>query len=387
MKECSFVIVAAGRGERAGGSSGIPKQFRMLAGRPLWKWSALAAERLYSEKIVSETVFVVPENFVESARKDARGWKMPFFVVPGGKERQDSVLRGIGTASKEYVLVHDGARPFLSPALVGRLLDSLSPDCGVIPVLPVSDALKKIGKDGVPCPFPRDGLWLTQTPQAFPRMDLLSVLASHGGGAKDEGEAWVAAGRTLKHVQGERKNLKITWEEDFALAESYARRTFRTGIGYDIHPLVPGRMFILGGIEFPAFPLGFAGYSDGDVLVHAVCDALLGASGLGDIGMLYPAGDPAYHNISSLLLLADTADRVAGNGWELEWIDGVICAQEPKLAPSLPSMIAKMEEFFPESWKGRLHIKAKSGERVGTVGSCHAVVCHCSATLSRPACE
>ena len=279
MKEASLVIVAAGKGERAGGAGGTAKQFRPLAGIPLWKWSASAGERLFNKNVLHECILVVPESAVESVQRETLGWKIPFFVVPGGAERQESVVRGIRAASREYVLVHDGARPFLSGALVERLLESLTDEYGVAPLLPVSDALKKTGEDGAFSPFPREGLWVTQTPQAFHREKLLSVLQTHGGGAKDEAEAWIAAGHPLRSVRGERKNIKITWEEDFSLAELYVQRTFRTGTGYDVHPLVPGRRFILGGVEFPEFPLGFAGYSDGDVLAHAVCDALLGAAG------------------------------------------------------------------------------------------------------------
>jgi 2-C-methyl-D-erythritol 4-phosphate cytidylyltransferase/2-C-methyl-D-erythritol 2,4-cyclodiphosphate synthase len=329
-------------------------------------------------------MLVVPESAVELVRRETLGWKIPFSVVPGGAERQESVVRGIRAASREYVLVHDGARPFLSGALVERLLESLTDVYGVAPLLPVSDALKKTGEDGTFSPFPREGLWLTQTPQAFHREKLLSVLQTHGGGAKDEAEAWIAAGHPLRSVRGERKNIKITWEEDFSLAELYVQRTFRTGTGYDVHPLVPGRRFILGGVDFPEFPLGFAGYSDGDVLVHAVCDALLGAAGLGDIGTLYPAGNPAFKNISSLLLLADAAKRVTDAGWTLEWSDSVICAQEPKLAASLSRMVSMIEEVLPETWWGRVHLKVKSGEHVGPVGHSHCIVCYSNATLWKP---
>ena len=384
MKEVSLVIVAAGKGERAGGAGGTAKQFRPLAGIPLWKWSASAGNRLFKNNVLHECVLVVPESAVESVQRATLEWTVPLSVVPGGAERQESVLRGICAATKKYVLVHDGARPFLSDALVVRLLGSLTDEYGAVPLLPVSDALKKTEEDGTVSPFPREGLWLTQTPQAFHRETLLSVLRNHGGGAKDEAEAWNAAGFPLRSVSGERRNIKITWEEDFSLAELYVQRTFRTGTGFDVHPLVPGRRLILGGVDFPDFPLGFAGYSDGDVLVHAICDALLGAAGLGDIGTLYPAGNPAFKNISSLLLLADTAERVREAGWTLEWSDSVICAQKPKLAAFLSRMILKMEEVLPETWRGRVHLKVKSGEHVGPVGHSHCIVCYSNATLWKP---
>ncbi|MDI9370325.1 MAG: 2-C-methyl-D-erythritol 2,4-cyclodiphosphate synthase, partial [Synergistota bacterium] len=373
MKDVSFVVVAGGKGERTGGS--VPKQFRPLAGFPLWRWSVNTAERLFLRGLVKECVLVLPAGDLDSTGREVRSFKVPVVVTAGGAERQESVLRGIDAASGEYVLIHDGARPFLSVSLAERLVAALDREHGVLPLLPVSDALKLSDEDGALSPFPRENLWITQTPQGFPRKALISVLRSHSGGAKDEGEAWSDSGLPLRSVKGERTNIKITWEEDFAMAEGIAQRAFRTGIGYDIHPLVPGRRYILGGVEFPDFPLGFSGHSDGDVLVHAVCDALLGAAGLGDIGMLYPASDDKYKDMASTILLKDVVDRVEGEGWSLEWIDCVISAQLPRLAPSLPRMIETMEGFFPASWRGRLHLKAKSGEGIGDVGYSRSVVC------------
>ena len=381
MKDVSLVIVAAGRGERAGG--GVAKQFRPLAGIPLWRWSVNTAERLYLRGLLRECVLVVPAAELESIRGQASSFAVPFIVTAGGAERQDSVLRGAVAASGSHVLVHDGARPFLTVALFERLVAALDDDYGVLPLLPVSDALKRSDAEGDLSSFPRDNLWLAQTPQGFPRDRLIQALRSHPTGAKDEGEVWEAAGHPLRSVKGERSNIKITWEEDFILAESLIHRDYRTGIGYDIHPLIPGEKFILGGVTFPDFPLGFLGYSDGDVLVHTVCDALLGAAGLSDIGLLFPAGDPQYKGIASTLLLADVVKRVEREGWTLEWIDCVISAQEPRLAQSLPLMVSTMEELFPLEWRGRLHLKAKSGEGVGEIGHSHAVVCRSVATLSR----
>jgi len=381
LKDVSLVIVAAGRGERAGG--GVAKQFRPLGGIPMWRWSVNTAERLYLSGLLRECVLVVPEAELESIRGHGQSFTLPFIATAGGAERQDSVLRGAESASGEHILIHDAARPFLSVALFKRLAAALDDDYGVLPLLPVTDALKRSDSEGVLSSFPRENLWLTQTPQGFPRDMLIQALRSHPCGAKDEGEVWEAAGHPLRSVKGERSNIKITWEEDFILAESLIHRDYRTGIGYDIHPLIPGEKFILGGVTFPDFPLGFLGYSDGDVLVHTVCDALLGAAGLSDIGMLYPAGDPQYKGIASTLLLADVVKRVDREGWTLEWIDCVISAQEPRLAQSLPLMVSTIEERFLREWRGRLHLKAKSGEGIGEIGHSHAVVCRSVATLSR----
>ncbi len=382
MKSCSFILVAAGKGSRAGGE--LPKQLRLLGGRPLWEWSARTAETLYRAGEIIETVLVVPPGTEEDFKRAAEIYGCPFSITSGGAERADSVLKGVLAARGESVLVHDAARPFLSVALCRRLLKALVPDVGVVPLLPAADAMKRREEGEKLGTFPREGLFLTQTPQAFPTLQLKEALEGFGRGVKDEGEAWVASGRELRSVEGERKNMKITWDEDFTLAESLFSRVYRVGSGYDIHPLVPDRPFLLGGVAFPDFPLGFKGYSDGDVLVHTLCDALLGAAGLGDIGMLFPAGVTKYRNISSLLLLEDVGKRVFSEGWTLEWFDGVICAQEPLLAAALPTMIATMEGVLPPQWRKKIHLKAKSGEGIGPVGECGAVVCTGSATLSIP---
>lgn len=378
MPRFSLVIAAAGRGTRAGG--GIPKQFRPLGGVPLWKWSAAAAERLFSAGIIAEAVLVLPRERVEDASGETKSLACPFTVCAGGDERSDSVLRGASSASGEYVLVHDGARPFLSPSLCLRITGRAGPGMGVIPLLPVSDSLKTLGEGSIR-PFPREGLYITQTPQCFPRESLILALSRFGRGAGDEAEAWAAAGFQLLQVEGERRNMKITFEEDFPLAESMIRRRFRTGIGYDIHPLVPGRRFVLGGVRFPDFPLGFQGHSDGDVLVHAVCDAILGAAGMGDLGTLFPAEDEAWRDMDSTFFLKETSRMVIRGGWSIEWVDGVIIAQEPRLRAYLPGMTKILEEAL-SCGAGKVHLKAKSGEGIGPVGSCSAVVCHAAATLS-----
>lgn len=380
MRTFSLVVAAAGRGERAG--SGLPKQYRTLGGRMLWEWSAFLAEELFAGGDILEAVFVAPPGEEALFEEKLALFSCPHTTVAGGVQRNDSVLNGLRHAKGEYVLIHDGARPFASTDLCRHVMARVSADAGAAPLLPQSDALKKEDGAGGFYPVSRDGLFITQTPQGFHRELLIEALADHGTGAKDEGEAWVKAGRRLEAVRGEAGNVKITWPEDFVLAESRFQRTFRTGLGYDIHPLAPGRRFILGGVDFPDFPLGFIAHSDGDPLVHALCDAILGGAGLGDIGTIFPASDVKYKNISSLLLLQDVARRAAARGWTLEWADCVVIAQRPRLAERLESMAAAMDGVLPDSWRGRLNIKAKSGEGEGAPGRCESVICHAAATLS-----
>lgn len=382
MKSVSFIVAAAGKGERVGGETS--KLFRPLSGRMVWEWSAVLAEKLFSSHLISEVIFVVPRGKKDSITEKLHPFGFPFSVVAGGPERSGSVLNGVNAASGEYVLIHDGARPLASLDLCERVIGALSLEKGVVPLLPITDALKKWDKEKEITSFPRDGLFLTQTPQGFHRISLKNALRQSGVGAKDEGDAWIAAGHHLNVVKGERRNMKITWPDDFSLAEIHFQRTFRTGFGYDVHSLIPGRKFILGGVPIFDFPLGFQGHSDGDVLTHAVCDALLGAAGLSDIGTLFPASNMKYKDIPSLLLLKDVAEKVYSAGWTLEWCDGVIVAQEPPLASLLLHIKNSLEEQLPCNWRSRLHVKVKSGEGEGAVGTCSSIVCYVTATLSIP---
>lgn len=382
MAGFSLVVVAAGRGERAGGE--IPKQYRLLGGRMLWEWSALLAEELFQAGDIAEAVFVAPPGDEAVFGEKLARLSCPCKLAPGGAERNESVINGLRMAKEEYVLVHDGARPFAGADLCRRVMAGVKDDTGVVPVLPLSDALKKEDGSGGVLPFPRDGLFSTQTPQGFHRLMLEEALEAWGEGAKDEGEAWFRSGRRLEAVRGGGENMKLTWPEDFALAEGRFQRTFRTGFGYDVHPLVPGRRFTLGGVSFPGFPLGFAAHSDGDPLVHALCDAILGGAGLGDIGTVFPASDMKYKDISSLLLLEDCARRTSDRGWTLEWADCVIIAERPRLAGSISAMASAMDAVLPGPWRGRLHVKAKSGEGEGSPGRCETVICQVAATLSAP---
>ena len=190
-----------------------------------------------SEKSVS---FVI----VAGGKGTRMGGEKKQFMVLGGRERALSVLNGLIEARCDYVLVHDAARPFLTENLIRSLIDATDETHGAVPVLPVSDALKRIDDENISC-VNRDGLYITQTPQSFPRMKLIdSVSKNHG--AKDEAEAWMNCGHELRYVEGERLNFKVTWPEDMMISRALTEGITRTGTGYDIHRLVPERRLILG---------------------------------------------------------------------------------------------------------------------------------------------
>lgn len=367
----AFVILAGGRGTRLGGKT---KQFRLLGGREVWRHSLECARSLKKEGLVSDIVLVLPEEMVDGFCTD-KG----ITVTCGGKTRSLSVLAALNVTSCDRVLLHDAARPFTDSSLVSRLIDAEEGNAAVIPVLPVSDALKRISGEKMEC-VDRDDLYITQTPQDFPRKLLLEKLTcSSKFSYKDEAELWLSLSLPVRHVEGSRKNFKITDEGDWRMACGLcAEKKRRTGLGYDVHPFVPGRKLFLGGVDIPS-PLGLDGHSDADALCHAVCDALLSASGLPDIGTLYPASDETYRGISGLALLADVCTKIASRGVSPEWISAVVTAQVPRLAPWKEKMISTIEKITgPDTFS----VTFKSGEHAAPAGDAGAVYVWVSATVS-----
>ncbi|MBQ6972027.1 MAG: 2-C-methyl-D-erythritol 2,4-cyclodiphosphate synthase [Synergistaceae bacterium] len=365
MREYSFIIAAGGQGTRLGGK----KQFMTLAGRELWRWSA---ETAAMTDRVREIILVIPQN--ESLSPE---WThdVPLHAVNGGSERALSVLNGLNAATCDYVMVHDAARPFATRGLFRRLMDAVSEDAGVVPVLPVSDALKRIEGGEVSC-VDREGLYITQTPQVFPRLKLIEAVRCFPS-AKDEAEAWEKSGHELRHVDGERMNFKVTVGDDMTIARALAeRRITRTGLGWDIHRLIPGRRLILGGVRIES-PLGLLGHSDADVLTHALMDAVLGGAGLPDIGTLFPASDERFRDADSLGLMREVMSLVNAEGWTVDFADAVITAQVPRLSKYREEIVHSLSEFFP------VNIKFKSAEGLDDSGRGMCMTCRAVATLGR----
>jgi 2-C-methyl-D-erythritol 4-phosphate cytidylyltransferase/2-C-methyl-D-erythritol 2,4-cyclodiphosphate synthase len=381
VNDWAFIILAAGESRRYGKGR---KQYRRLGPLPLWLWSGRLAAELMAAGKITETVIVVPGETEEEHRTWIANSKGTWKVVPGGRTRRESVVTGLKAAGAENVLVHDAARPFVTPDLCGKLMKGAAPGTGVVPVLSVRDALKRIDEDGKPNHVDREGLYATQTPQAFPRKDLLAVLQDREEPCVDEGQAWVESGRKLQTVEGNPENFKITYQEDFELAAKIvdSKRNIRTGIGYDIHQLTPGARLVLGGVEIDS-PLGPSGHSDGDALTHAICDALLGAAGESDIGVLFPASDPSLKGIKSLRLLEDVIERLKTREWFIEWVDAVIVLQAPGIADEINRIRESLDDIFGVyGFHARVNVRAKSGERAGPVGNSEAVECYAVATLS-----
>ncbi|NLG94959.1 MAG: 2-C-methyl-D-erythritol 2,4-cyclodiphosphate synthase [Acetomicrobium flavidum] len=383
-KRCSFVLLAGGRGARMGSPF---KQFRPLGGIPLWAWGLRLANRLYSMGLIEEAVVVFPRDIdftdqIEHLDK----FDMPSKIVKGGETRPASSLAGVTASCGDYVLVHDAARPFASVRLVKRIISALTPESGVIPLTPVRDALKRVSGKGDIFPVSRENLWCTQTPQGFPREELIAAMQLAGDNISDEAEAWIKAGHEIKFVEGEPNNIKVTYESDLKFCETIAQGMgqFRVGHGFDVHPLRPWRKLILAGYDIPDAPLGLDGHSDGDVISHAVADALLGAAGEPDLGTLYPASDERYKDASSLIFLQEISRLLSQKNWSLIWLDVTLEAQLPRLSGYIERFKENLEDVLSNLiWnKGKVvNIKVKSGEGVGAVGRARCMRCHCIATM------
>ncbi|ACX51554.1 2-C-methyl-D-erythritol 4-phosphate cytidylyltransferase [Ammonifex degensii KC4] len=370
LVEAGVVVVAAGQSRRMG--EGPKKQFRQLLDLPVFAWSLEVCEKV---DLVKEVVLVVPpgeENFCLELVKD-RYPKLKA-VVPGGEHRQDSVFAGLLHLSPLPVaVVHDGARPLVTPALMEEVIKAAAEWGGAIAAVPVRDTVKRVDAEGrIKETLPREEIYLAQTPQAF-RYELL--MQAHRRAkeenyyATDDAALVEREGVKVKVVPGSYSNLKITTPEDLELARALVGGNdpgLRIGIGYDVHPLVEGRPLILGGVEIEA-PLGLAGHSDADVLCHALMDALLGAMGKEDIGHFFPPSDPAYRGARSLDLLARVCTWVKEAGFRVVNVDAVVLAERPRLAPYLPAIKANFARVLgiPES---RVGIKATTTEGLGFVG-------------------
>ena len=370
----AVIIAAAGSSSRMG--TGVDKQFVILAGKPvLWHTINVFKQLPQIHQIL---VTVSPGNAERvAALLQQTLADIPWQIVPGGAERQDSVRNALQLVSPsvELVLVHDGARPFVEPECVLKSMQAAAETGAAVVAVPVKDTIKLAdAAGGVKQTLDRSSLWQVQTPQTFRRELLLKAheqAAAAGVVATDDAALVEWAGGSVSLVRGTYYNFKVTTPEDLVLAEAVAgersgRRMQRVGFGYDVHQFVAGRPLMLGGVEVP-HDRGLEGHSDADVLLHAISDALLGAAGLGDIGKHFPDTDPRYKGISSLLLLREVCRKLKEAGYTAQNLDAVIAAQEPKLAP----YIARMNETIAAALDipvTQVNVKATTTEHLGFVG-------------------
>lgn len=369
MPEVVAIIVAGGTGTRMGGA--VPKQFLALGGRTI-------LDRTLSSFAgcarVDGIVIALPPSSPDEIKASYRAVTKVLAVVDGGPERSDSVRNALAAVppDAEIVLVHDAVRPFASEGLIARCADLAREHGAVVPVVPVRDTVKEWDRAGKTLVTrDRSGLMRAQTPQAFRAEVLRDAYGRAGAGtlaATDDAALVEAAGHPVVPVPGEEANIKITIPEELRMAFGLLREEpdFRIGMGGDAHRLVAGRDLWLGGVRLD-HARGLLGHSDGDVLLHAVADAIYGALGDRDIGHHFPPGAEETRDISSRKIIAHARSRMVSLGFGIVGLDAVVVCEEPKIAPVAAALRASIAEMLaiPED---RVSLKGKTTEGMGFEG-------------------
>ena len=379
------VVVAAGRGARAGGT--FPKQYKEIAGEPVLRRSLL----LFAQDVRIEAIQPVihPEDHGLFEQAADRLALLP--PVHGGATRQASVRAGLEalvSRRPDIVLVHDAARPFASPALIARALDAIATADAAIPGIPVPDTIKAVdGAGKVVETLDRRRLRIIQTPQAFRFSTLLDAhrrAAAEGrDGFTDDAALAQWAGLEVSVFEGEPGNIKLTTPEDFARSQSEPMLSdLRTATGFDVHAFGAGDHVTLGGLRIP-HERGLIGHSDADVALHALTDALLGALADGDIGVHFPPSDPQWRNVSSDRFLAFAAERVRRRGGRINHLDVTIVCEAPRIGPHRDAMRTRIAEIAGIGLD-RVALKATTSEKLGFTGRGEGIAAFATATIRLP---
>ncbi len=391
MEKIVALITACGRGNRFNRGEGIPKQYLPLAGYPMLRHSILA---FLNHPKVSDVICVIHPDDLELYEDAIRGLDLlnPVF---GGESRQASIRLGLEELA-EYlphkVLIHDGVRPFVSKRIINGILEKLESHPAVIPAIAVEDTIKKIGDGRIEWTLERENLWRAQTPQGFLYQDILnSHIAFKDLNFTDDSALNEYAGIPVAIVPGSQNNFKITTEEDYERAkhmvtflnEEYREET-RTGIGYDVHAFedlvnVDSNFIRLGGVQIE-FNKKIIAHSDGDVVIHAIIDAILGALGLGDIGEHFPPNDQKWKGCDSREMLKIIYNLVQKYSSSIINIDATIICERPKILKYKEKMKEEISTILGISSK-KINIKATTTEGLGFTGRGEGIACQAVATL------
>ena len=382
------IIPAGGVGKRL--EAQRAKQYLLLDGVPVLVHTLRVFEQA---KVIDEIILVLPPDDVASAQQqliNKYGLTKVTAVVAGGKERQDSVRNGFAaiTGECDIVIIHDAVRPFVTKEMINQVIAAVVSFEAASVGVKAKDTIKETKKDNlVAATIPRQNLWLTQTPQAF-KFDLLKKAYTAAYRDKyygtDDASLVERIGAKVIMIEGCYGNIKITTPEDLILAEALMKKksgemNFRNGFGYDIHRFAEGRKLILGGVEIP-FGRGLQGHSDADALIHVICDALLGASGCGDIGRHFPDTDSAYKDVSSIILLKRVKIIIAEKGFSINNIDATVIMEKPKLAPYATQIVSNIAHAL-DITENSVNIKAKTNESIGFIGRNEGVAVFAVATV------
>ena len=382
------VIVAGGRGQRAGGD--VPKQYRQLAGEAVIRPALKAFLDHPKVNAVQPVIHVEDEAAFKAATTGLKPFRLP---VAGGATRQGSVragLEALRTSSPDFVLIHDAARPFLTADLISRAIEAAAKHGAAVPAVPVADTVKKVDDHEVITEtLDRSRLRLVQTPQAFSFSLIMDAHQRAANAGRDDftDDAALAewAGHRVTAFAGESSNVKLTTNDDIVRAEALrmaALADVRTGNGFDVHAFGDGDHVMLGGIRIPHSG-GVIGHSDADVVLHALVDALLGALADGDIGTHFPPSDPQWRGASSDHFLEFACGRVRARGGMIAHLDATVVCEVPRVSPHRDAMRGRIAAIAGIPIE-RVAVKATTSEKLGFTGRREGIVAMATATVRLP---
>ena len=364
-----LILLAAGDSKRFG--SKFPKPFIKVGAKTLLEHSLIKFTKV---KQIKKTIVVVNKKHTKFLRKIKSN---NFSKVIGGKTRQESTYKALKYIKKNRVkctnvLIHDSARPNFSVQLIKKIINA-SKKNSVIPKIPIHDALKESIDKETLLNLPRENFFLTQTPQSFNFKEILNLHSENKSLYKDDDLSLVQSLKKVKFIDGEKNNFKITSKQDLTMLKNYMNLKTRTGIGFDVHRLVPKRKLYLGGLRIKS-KLGTLGHSDGDPVLHSITDAILGACKMGDIGQMFSDKSKKFKNIRSTILLKKVMDQIKSKGYCVNNIDINIIAQTPKIKKYKNKMIGNISKLCEVS-KDQINIKGKTTEKLGVIGKEKAIAC------------
>ena len=362
-----FIILAAGSGKRF--SFNKPKQYYIYKNKEIFMHSL---EKAINSKLFKKIVLVV-----DNIKKIKRKYPKNIIIIKGGKERSDSsliALKKIKKYNPTNVLIHDAARPNFSIKLLKKLIKNLKKHVAVIPVTTSKDSIKYEVKKNL-YNLDRKKTFLTQTPQAFNYKKLYSLAKFQSTIINDEATLFIEKNKKIKFIKGENRNNKITYLEDIRETKNYY------GIGFDIHKLIKGKSLYLGGIKVP-FHSGLQGHSDGDVILHAITDALLGALRKKDIGIHFPSDKNKYKNIRSSKMLKPIVDNLYDKNYFINNIDINLICQKPKVSKYRNKILKSLSNLLNLNVKF-INLKGKTVEKLGLIGKEKAIACEVITSISK----
>ena len=363
----SFILLAGGNSSRF--KSNIPKPYHKIAGKTLIE---LSINKIKQFKQFKNIIIVSKEKHLNFLKKiNLKGIK----IINGGKTRQISTFNALNYLQKQKgikkVFIHDAARPNFSKNLIKRILIASSKNNTVIPILKIHDALKEKCKNGKFLNRKKNNFFLTQTPQSFNLKEVFNLHKKNKNLSIDDDLSLIENLKNTKLIAGEKRNFKITNKVDFELLKNIYKSNLKIGIGFDVHRLVPGRKLLLGGINVPS-TLGTLGHSDGDPVLHAIIDAILGACQMGDIGEEFSDKSKLYKNINSTYLISKIIKKIKVKNYEINNLDINIITETPKLKKFKNKIIKNISKLC-EIPLSKINIKAKTTEKLGVIGQENAI--------------